>query len=115
MGERSWLQDFETGLDRLCVHFVTERGQVKSIAVIQYEACINDQWRAIVWFDEAHGFFHQDILSPGDEQQKIVHTPLDRKLALTEAIADIKRHWRHYRQAYEDQYHGKRRADRSDG
>jgi len=108
MGERFWLQDFETGLDRLRVHFVTERGQVKSIAVIQYEAYIDGQWRAIVRFDEAHGFFHQDILSPEGEQQKIAHTSLDRKLALTEAIADIKRHWRHYRQVYEDQYHGQR-------
>ena len=107
MGEKFWIQDFETGLDRLRVHFMTERGQVKSVSVIQYEAYIDGQWRAIVRFDEAHGFFHQDILSPRGEHQKIAHAPLDRKLALTEAIADIKRHWRHYRKAYEGQYHGK--------
>jgi len=38
MGEKFWIQDFETGIDRLRVHFITERRQVKSIIVIQYEA-----------------------------------------------------------------------------
>ena len=105
MGEKSWIQDFETGRDRLRVHFRTERGQVKSIFVIQYEAYIDGGWRAIVRFDEAHGFFHQDIMSPAGEQQKITLPASDRKLALTEAIEDIKRHWRSYRQEYEDKYY----------
>ncbi len=46
MGERFWLEDFETGIDRLRVNFVTERGEVKAIKVIQYEAylrCIQPQ------------------------------------------------------------------------
>lgn len=87
------------------VHFKTERGQVKSIFVIQYEAYIDGRWRAIVRFDEAHGLFHQDIISPAGEQQKITWPASDKKLALTEAIEDIKRHWRSYRQAYEDKYY----------
>ena len=64
MGERFWIQDFETGLDRLRVRFTIERGQVKSIIVIQYEAYIDGKWHAIVRFEEAHGFFHRDIMSP---------------------------------------------------
>jgi hypothetical protein len=32
MGEKFWIQDFEAGVDRLRVHFITERGQVKSMA-----------------------------------------------------------------------------------
>jgi len=41
MVEKFWIQDFETGIDRLRVHFKTERGQVKSIVIIQYEAYID--------------------------------------------------------------------------
>jgi hypothetical protein len=107
MGEKFWIQDFETGLDRLRVRFTTERGQVKSILVIQYEAYIDGKWQAIVRFDEAHGFFHQDIMSPTGEQQKTVQPVFDKKLALTEAIKDIKQHWRFYRKVYEGKYYGR--------
>ena len=108
MGEKFWIQDFETGLDRLRIHFTTERGQVKSIFVIQYEAYIDGKWRAIVRFDEAHGFFHQDIMSPTGKQQKTALSVFDKKLALTEAIEDIKQYWRLYRKTYEDKYYGKK-------
>ncbi len=106
MGEKFWIQDFETGLDRLRVHFTTERGQVKSVMVIQYEAYIDGKWRAIVRFDQAHGFFHQDIMSPMGEQQKIAQPMIDKKLAITQAIQDIKQYWRSYRKAYEVKYYG---------
>ena len=106
MGEKFWIQDFETGVDRLRVHFITERGQVKSIVVIQYEAYIDGKWRAIVRFDEAHGFFHRDVMSPSGEQEKFAEPASYKKLALSRAIADIKQFWRSYRKAYEDRYYG---------
>lgn len=105
MPEKFWIQDFETGLDRLRVDFITAQGQVKSIIVIQYEAYIDGKWRAIARFDEAHGFFHRDIMSPGGQQQKLPIIKTDKKLALTEAIAEIKQFWRTYRKAYEDKYY----------
>ncbi|MFQ5858686.1 MAG: hypothetical protein ACE5LU_24050 [Anaerolineae bacterium] len=105
MGEKFWIQDFETGLDRLRVHFVTERGQVKAIVVIQYEAYIDGKWRPIVRFDEAHGYFHRDVMSPTGEQEKTAKPGSDKGLALTQAIEDIKRQWRSYRKAYEDEYY----------
>ena len=92
------------------VHFTTEWGQVKSIFVIQYEAYLDDKWRAIVRFDEVHGFFHQDIMSPTGEQRKITQLVLDKKLALTEAIEDIKQHWHSYRKEYEDKYYGRKES-----
>ncbi len=104
MGEKFWLQDFETGQDRLRVRFVTKRGEIQIIVVIQYEAYIDGQWRAIVRFDEAHGFFHRDIMSPSGEQEKIIEHEKNKAIALTQAIEDIKRHWRSYRKTYEDQY-----------
>jgi hypothetical protein len=108
MSEKFWIQDFETGLDRLRIHFITERGRVVSIIVIQYEAYIDGQWRAIVRFDEAHGFFHRDVMSPTGEQEKTVQPAIDRNLALNEAIAHIKQFWRTYRQMYEDEYYGRK-------
>lgn len=105
MGEKFWIQDFETGIDRLRVHFITDRGQVTSIVVIQYEAYIDGKWRAIVRYDTAHGFFHKDIMSPTREQQKIPRTAFDKKLALNEAIEDIKKHWSSYRKEYEAIYY----------
>ncbi len=108
MGEKFWIQDFETGLDRLRVHFITERGRVKSILLIQYEAYIDGKWRAIVRFDAAHGFFHKDIMSPTGEQQKIAQSSFEKKLALNQAIEDIKAHWASYRKAYEAKYYEKK-------
>lgn len=90
------------------MRFTTERGQVKSISVIQYEAYIDGKWRAIVRFDEAHGFFHRDVMSPTGEQQKIAQSVFDKELALTEAIEDVKQHWRTYRKTYEGKYYGKK-------
>lgn len=108
MGEKFWIQDFETGLDRLRIHFITERGRVTLIVVIQYEAYIDGKWRAIVRFDEEHGFFHRDVMLPTGEQEKIVQPASDKKLALNEAIFHIKQFWRTYRQTYEDKYYGKK-------
>jgi hypothetical protein len=105
MSEKSWVYDFETKMDRLRVHFTTKCGQVESIAVIQYEAYIDGAWRAIVRFDEAHGFFHQDIMSPTGKQRKTTWPASDKNHALTEAIRDIKQHWRYYRSVYEDKYY----------
>ncbi len=104
MGEKFWIQDFATGLDRLRIHFITESGQVSLIIVLQYEAFIDGKWRAIVRFDEAHGFFHRDVMLPSGEQHKTAQPALDKNLALNDAIEHIKQFWRIYRKTYEDKY-----------
>jgi hypothetical protein len=107
MGEKFWVEGFETGIDRLRIHFITKRGRVVAIKVIQYEAYIDGKWRAIVRFDEAHGFFHTDVLSPSGEQEKTAQPAYDKNLALTGAIDHVKRFWRTYRDNYEKLYYGK--------
>ncbi|NUO80467.1 hypothetical protein HUU05_10355 [candidate division KSB1 bacterium] len=104
MGERFWIQDFETGLDRLRVHFTTDRGQVVAIIVIQYEAYIDGKWRPVVRFDETHGFFHRDVVSPSGEQQKTPIAVDDRSEALAKALYEIRQLWRTYRKTFEDEY-----------
>lgn len=108
MPERFWIQDFETGIDRLRIHFITEHGQVKSVIVIQYEAFIDGKWRPIVRFDEAHGFFHRDVLFPSGEQEKKAQPANEMDVALTEAIKYIKLSWHKHRQTYEELYFGKK-------
>jgi len=108
MGEKQWIQDFATGLDRLRIHFVTKHGKVIAIVVIQYEAYIDDKWRAIVRFDEAHGFFHRDVMSPTGKQEKTPLPSADKQHTLNEAIMHLKEYWRTYRQKYEEEYYGKR-------
>ena len=105
MGEKFWLQNFETGLDRLRIHFITQNGQVISIIVVQYKAYIDGKWRPIVRFDEAHGFFHRDIMLPSGEQVKSSRPSTDKNLALNDAISDIKNFWPTYRETFEDDYY----------
>ena len=76
--------------------------------MIQSEAYIDGQWRAIVRFDEAHGFFHRDILFPSGDQEKTAEPAEDKGLALTQAIEDIKRHWRSYRKTFEVKHYDKK-------
>jgi len=71
MGDKQWLYEFNAQSDRIRVHFIIEGGRITDVVVVQYEAYIAGQWRAIVRFDEAHGFFHRDIMSPGEEQNSI--------------------------------------------
>lgn len=105
MGEKLWTYHFETGQDRLRIHFITKDGQVISIIVIQYEAYIDGKWHAIVRFDEAHGFFHRDVMSPSGKQVKIAQIADDKNTAVSDAIAHIKQNWMSYRNAYEDKYY----------
>jgi len=47
-------------------------------------------------------------MSPTGEQQKIPQTAFDKKLALNEAIEDIKKNWSFYRKEYEAIYYEKK-------
>ena len=76
--------------------------------VVQYEAYIDGRWRAIVRFDEAHGFFHRDVMSPSDKQEKTAVPTSDKNIALTQAIAEIKEMWAEYRKEYEEQYYARK-------
>lgn len=86
--------------DRLRVKATKIRGKIVSF-VVQYEALIQQRWRAIVRYDTAHRFAHKDILHPDGSVDK---QPLDfpsLNLAFTFAIQDLKSLWRWYRYGYE--------------
>ena len=86
--------------DRLRVRATKARGKVVSF-VVQYEAFIRGQWKAVVRYDTAHRFAHKDILHPDGSVQK---QPLDfpsLNLAFTFAVQDLRNLWKWYRYGYE--------------
>jgi hypothetical protein len=86
--------------DRLRVQATKIRGKIVSF-VVQYEALIQGQWRAIVRHDTAHRFAHKDILHPdGSVDKQPLNFP-SLNLAFTFAIQDLKSLWPWYRYGYE--------------
>ncbi len=86
--------------DRLRVQATKIRGKIVSF-VVQYEALIQGQWRAIVRYDTAHRFAHKDILHPdGSVDKQPLNFP-SLNLAFTFAIQDLKSLWPWYRYGYE--------------
>ncbi|MBI2180810.1 MAG: hypothetical protein HYU31_08330 [Deltaproteobacteria bacterium] len=66
MNEIEYVFPLSAGLeDRLRVRAAKIRGRIVSF-VVQYEAFIEGQWKAVVRYDTAHRFAHKDILHPDD-------------------------------------------------
>ncbi|MFN8591648.1 MAG: hypothetical protein U0031_09340 [Thermomicrobiales bacterium] len=78
-----------------------ENGQVVRF-VVQYETTINGRRVPVVRYDTAHGFPHRDEMFRSGAQVK---TPMPETLTLYQALqvaeADIRPHWRTYRQQFE--------------
>jgi hypothetical protein len=86
--------------DRLRVIASKEKGMIIRF-VVQYEACIKNEWRSIVRYDTAHGFAHKDIIHPNGKVEKQPLPFTDFNIAFTFAIQDLKISWKWYRFAYE--------------
>jgi hypothetical protein len=86
--------------DRLRVDAKKQKGKIVRF-VVQYEALIKNEWRAIVRYDTSHGFAHKDIIhSSGEADKQPLHFQ-DFNMAFTFAIQDLKTSWKWYRMAYE--------------
>ncbi len=101
VGEKSFVVLLsDTDLDRYRFFCTTEKGQV-ALFVVQYEAFINGEWRAIVRYDTAHGFPHRDLLHPNAAADKSEYPGRTHNEVLTLGQEDIKRNWQTYREQYE--------------
>jgi hypothetical protein len=90
----------EEGEDRLRVTALKRKGKVLKF-VVQYEADIENKWRAIVRYDTSHGFAHKDIIHyNGKKEKQPLYFP-DQNMAFTFAIQDLKISWKWYRVAYQ--------------
>jgi hypothetical protein len=106
MGEKEYVVYLDDIRQNRYRHFHrTERGQVV-IFRIQYEAYIDGIWRAIVRYDTAHGFPHQDILHPDGTENKKAFPGHSNAEVLTLGQRDIRRNWKRYRHHYEREMRG---------
>ncbi len=92
----------EDGEDRLRVTALKQKGQILKF-VVQYEAKIENKWRAIVRYDTSHGFTHKDIIHYNGEKEKQPLYFLDQNMAFTFAIQDLKISWKWYKIAYREE------------
>jgi len=86
--------------DRLRVSALKRKGRILKF-VVQYEAFIENKWRAIIRYDTSHGFAHKDIMHYDGEQEKQPLYFPDLNIAFTFAIQELKISWRWYKMAYE--------------
>ena len=82
--------------DRLRISAQKEKGEILEF-VVQYEALISGEWRAVVRYDTAHGFTHKDIIRANGEVIKQSLFFETYNLAFTFATLDLKVNWRQYR------------------
>jgi hypothetical protein len=98
-GYRYALSDDERNLLR--VRWLADPGLVRRFTV-QYEAVIEGRTYPVIRWDTAHGFVHRDTLDRnGRVIDKLPVYGTSYNDAMTDAIADIKRHWPTYREAFE--------------
>ena len=103
MNEKSFLVLLgESVLDRYRLVCRVDKGRV-TIFLVQYEALIDGEWRAIVRYDAAHGFPHRDLLHPNRPEDKTEFPNRSNAEVLTLGQEDIKRNWRMYREHYEQE------------
>jgi len=89
----------KVGNDRLRVRLQVDNGELIDV-VYQYEALIDQQWRAIVRYDCAHGFFHRDVMLPNGDKEKYEIAIDNLKSASKYAEQDLKDRWEWYRERY---------------
>jgi len=87
--------------DRIRCVFETNKGEVISIKVVQYETLLHGKWIPVVRYDTAHGFFHRDVyLFFGKKRFKQIVFPTTLEEALTYAVQDIRLNWQTYKAAF---------------
>jgi len=89
----------EDKFERIRLQLQIEKGKVVKL-VIQYESFIANEWRAIVRYDTAHGFFHRDVLYPKGKQEKQSINIENLNDAVLYAEQDLKDRWEFYKTRY---------------
>jgi len=101
VSEKEYTYYFTPGRkDRFRYYHYLIRGRIVRFR-IQYEACIGEEWHAIVRYDTAHGRPHKDVLHPDSSQDKVEFYGYSEAEVLTMGERDIKTNWQRYRAEYE--------------
>jgi len=100
MGEKAFTKILDLyGLDRLRMRMVTESGNV-TYTVVQYETFVQDEWRAVVRYDNSHGYPHRDVLHPTGEEDKFPLRFADLNAFVLYAEQDLKDRWQWYKERF---------------
>lgn len=103
MNEKSFLVLLgDSTTDRYRFYCRIENRQI-TVFLVQYEAFIDERWRAIVRYDTAHGYPHRDLLHPDGTATKTFYPNRSNAEVLTLGQEDIKRNWSIYRNGYEQE------------
>lgn len=89
-------------------HSHTWEGSIITSFVIQYEAKIDGEWRAIVRYDTAHGYPHRDILHPDGTTTKEEFPYYTSAEVMTWGQNDIRKNWQDYREQYVREMRGRK-------
>ena len=100
MGEKLFTKALDLyGLDRLRMRLITKSGKV-TYAVVQYETFVQDKWRAVVRYDNSHGYPHRDVLHPNGEEDKFPLRFADLNTFVLYAEQDLKDRWQWYKERF---------------
>jgi hypothetical protein len=97
--ERSWLVSFEEGIVQMRCSFRKQRNKIEKF-VVQLETMQQGKWQAVIRYDNAHGYCHQDILHPNGNQEKQRVEKGDANQTFTFAVDDIRANWEKYLARY---------------
>ncbi len=89
----------KNGNEKLRLKIKTKKGEVIDI-MVQYESFIDKEWRPIIRYDCAHGFFHRDVMGEKGEKEKQVIAIENLNDALLYAEQDLKDRWKFYKERY---------------
>lgn len=70
MGEKEYFKFLDPEATVRIRYRLTSSGRKLTQVVVQLEVCVEDEWFAVVRYDNAHGFMHRDELDPAGRETK---------------------------------------------
>jgi hypothetical protein len=93
---RSWLIELLAGEAQLrCAY--ARRGIIVETFTVQLEIRLDEVWKPVVRYDNAHGFCHRDTLHADGTQEKTRVFVGNINETFTYAIEDLRLHWKSHR------------------
>ncbi len=86
--------------ERIRVDFETDRGEVITLHIVQYETRHEGEWQPVARYDTAHGFFHLYLYTVREAMKYRIYMQ-DLNNALTFAIDDLQANWLLYKRRFQ--------------
>lgn len=96
---RSWLVDLNPDETRLRCNYKRHAKRIVKFTV-QLEIKIDNRWKPVLRYDNAHGFCHRDTIHFDGSQDKIPVFYGNPNETFTRAIEDLQANWEAHRARY---------------